>query len=92
METALQGKPSVTSIISGGRRKVHYRYDDKSEMVEEYDMKTHELLVRKWKKHSDFKETEWVYEVGEAPKKEDFLIAASSSNPIFIRKDTEKEF
>ncbi len=34
--------------------------------VEEYDMKTHELLNRKYKKKLEFKDTPWVYEIGEA--------------------------
>ena len=33
-----------TSVVSGGRRKVHTTFEDGGEMVEEYDMKTSELI------------------------------------------------
>jgi len=36
--------------------------------------------VRKWKKASDFKETDWIYEVGEAPVKQDEAIKPSNVN------------
>ena len=35
--------------------------------IEEYDMKSHELLLRKIKKSSNVKEAVWNYEIGEAP-------------------------
>lgn len=60
----------MTSIVVAGRRRLNYTYDDQSEMVEEYDMKSHELLLRKMRKHNHFKETKWEYEVGEPNEKE----------------------
>ena len=36
------GKSS--SVISEGRRKIHTVFEDESELVEEYDQKTEELL------------------------------------------------
>ena len=33
-----------TSIVSEGRRKIHTTFEDESELVEEYDQKTEELL------------------------------------------------
>ena len=57
--------PYTTSIISGSRRKFHTTYKDGSEMVEEYDLKTNELLVRKNRKPSQLGgEGEWVFELG----------------------------
>jgi hypothetical protein len=38
-------------------------FEDGREMVEEYDMKTHEILTRKLKKPSTFKEAKWEYEL-----------------------------
>jgi len=87
-----KGKFNVTSVISGGRRKLHYTFEDKREMIEEFDTKSHELLIRKWKQQRDYKDTDWIFEVGEPPQKEDQLIKPSSSNPIFVRKDTPKEY
>ena len=37
----------MTTMSSGGRRKCHYTLPDESEVVEEYDLQTDELLVRK---------------------------------------------
>jgi len=39
----------------------------------------------------DYKETDWIYEVGEAPQKEEDT-KTSSTNSIFVRKDTAKEY
>ena len=33
--------------------------------MEEYDINTYELLVRRWKKQKDFGKDEWIYEIGE---------------------------
>lgn len=43
-------------MIVGGRRRLNYTFEDKSELVEEFDMKSHELMLRKWKKPSSIKE------------------------------------
>lgn len=51
--------PTVTSIITNGRRRLVYVYDDGREMVEEYDLKTHDIITRKIKKPSAFKESKW---------------------------------
>ena len=75
---------------------MHYLYPDGTEMSEELDINTSECLVRKWKKVKQFGEAEWVYEIGQ-PMVQDFnpsedLMAPSSKNPIFIRKDSESHF
>lgn len=57
VDSSFTGKATVTSIIVGGRRRLNYNFEDKSEMVEEYDIKSHELLSRKLKKLSHIKET-----------------------------------
>ncbi len=36
--------------------------------IEEYDVKSHELLLRKWKKPSTIKEVNWNYDIGEVQK------------------------
>ncbi|XP_068111764.1 protein DPCD isoform X3 [Hyperolius riggenbachi] len=87
-----------TCILQDGRRKVHYLFSDGKEMVEEYDHKKHELLVRKWRQKSTLGAGgQWEIEVGEtqAPVvgvlQTDFL-KENSSNPVFMRKDTKTSF
>ncbi|XP_072280498.1 protein DPCD [Pyxicephalus adspersus] len=87
-----------TCILQDGRRKVHYLFLEGKEMVEEYDHKTHELLVRKWREKSALGAySQWQIEVGEMPPpvvgvlQNDFL-KENSSNPVFMRKDTKTSF
>lgn len=86
----------VSRMTSGARRKVHYTMPDESEMVEEYDIQTDELLVRKRRSKTVLgKEGEWVFEVGEAPARvtiEGDMLRASSSNPTLVRKDRPHAF
>ncbi|KRX01703.1 hypothetical protein PPERSA_01573 [Pseudocohnilembus persalinus] len=88
------GKCSITSVIAGGRRRLNYNFDDKSEMVEEYDIKSHEILCRRNRKPQSFKEVSWNYEIGEAPQKDvsEQLLIKTNNNPQFIRKDTARDF
>jgi hypothetical protein len=46
----LPNNPTVTSMIIGGKRRLAYAYPDGRECIEEYDLKTHELLTRRTKK------------------------------------------
>ncbi|KAM3144908.1 hypothetical protein pb186bvf_002913 [Paramecium bursaria] len=85
------GKPQITAVIAGGRRRLNYTFDDKSEVVEEYDMKSHELLSRRIKKQSNIKDAQWIYEVGEAQVLNQEIVPANN-NPIFTRKDTAQHF
>jgi hypothetical protein len=41
----LEGKPEVSSIVINGRKKLFYTYPDGSEMVEEFDASSNELLL-----------------------------------------------
>ncbi|XP_075697151.1 protein DPCD isoform X5 [Rhinoderma darwinii] len=87
-----------TCILQDGRRKVHYLFSDSKEMAEEYDHKTHELLVRKWKEKSALGACgQWQIEVGEAPSPivgalQPDLLKENCSNPVFMRKDTKTSF
>ncbi|XP_077679454.1 protein DPCD isoform X3 [Eretmochelys imbricata] len=38
-----------TALLQDGKRKVHYLFEDGLEMAEEYDLKTSQLLARKWR-------------------------------------------
>merc|ERR1711920_1202559 len=65
--------------------------------VEEYDDKTDVLLLRKTRKPTTLGgEGEWVFEVGQAPEMtfdpHSDMMRPSSSNPIFLRKDTPEQF
>lgn len=55
----MNDKPTVTSLVISGRRRLVYVYPDGKEMIEEYDLKTHEILTRKIKKPVHFKEGKW---------------------------------
>ncbi|XP_034990011.2 protein DPCD isoform X1 [Zootoca vivipara] len=81
-----------------GMRKIHYLFDNGKEMAEEYDLKTNQLLLRKWREKNALGACgAWQVEVGEpnllAPGPLDReLIKESSTNPIFMRKDTKNSF
>eukprot|EP00741_Cyanophora_paradoxa_P005039 tig00000842_g4881.t1 len=84
-----------TAVVSGNRRKVQTTYDDGTEMVEEFDLQTDELLLRKIRRPTSVGgQGPWVFEIGEPQRvsAEVMGIAESSTNPIVVRKDTEKAF
>ena len=86
----------MTTMSSGGRRKVHYTFPDESEMVEEYELQTDKLVVRKRRGKTMLgKASEWVYEVGEAPARitiENETLRVNSSNPTLVRLDRLNAF
>eukprot|EP00386_Alphamonas_edax_P014406 GDKI01044286.1.p1 GENE.GDKI01044286.1~~GDKI01044286.1.p1 ORF type:complete len:198 (-),score=51.11 GDKI01044286.1:26-619(-) len=89
-------KPERVCMVAEGRKKIHSTWKDGREMVEEFDAKTAELVLRKTRKPTVMGgEGKWEFEVGAPPK--DFnpssdLLAPSCENPIFCRKDTKEEF
>jgi len=90
-------EPKKTCVRSDGRKKVHTTNPDGSELVEEFDERTDVLLLRKSRKPSTLgKEGEWTIEVGQAQEKvfdpHSDTMRVSSSNPIFLRKDTPECF
>ena len=83
-----------TAMVQGSIRKVHYEFGNDIEMAEDYDMKTGELLIRKWKKSSKIgKKSDWEYEVGAPPmnQKSD-LLWESSSTPKAFRQDNKSHY
>ena len=76
--------PQTSSVVRDGRRKVHTAYEDQSEMVEEFDLQTNKLLVRKTRKPTALGgEGNWEFEIGN--EQGDFnpmidITAPSSSN------------
>ncbi|XP_077102828.1 protein DPCD [Siphateles boraxobius] len=88
-------KAKKTAIISDGKRKAHYLFEDGNEMAEEYDLKTDELVLRKWRHKTTFGgQGQWTWEVGETNPNDitSDLIKENSSNPLFMRKDTKASF
>ena len=85
-----------TTMSSGGRRKVHYTFPDEGELVEEYDLQTDELMVRKrCAKTVLGAKSDWVFEVGEPPARmtiENDLMQPSNANPALVRKDRVNAF
>ncbi|KAF3687301.1 Protein DPCD [Channa argus] len=86
-----------TALIQDGKRKIHYLFTDGKEMAEEFDLKTDELIVRKWRHKSTLgAQGQWQVEVGEpltAPVASlDSVIKENCSNPSFMRKDTKTSF
>ena len=86
-----------TSLNQGGRRKVHTTFDDGSELVEEFDLRTDELLVRKRRGRSALgKDGAWEYLVGEPPRvfsADTGTLIESGANPTFARSvDTPSAF
>eukprot|EP01059_Diplonema_ambulator_P033737 TRINITY_DN7198_c0_g1_i1.p1 TRINITY_DN7198_c0_g1~~TRINITY_DN7198_c0_g1_i1.p1 ORF type:complete len:195 (+),score=31.98 TRINITY_DN7198_c0_g1_i1:41-625(+) len=83
-----------TSLIQGGVRKVHAQYNDSVELVEEFDVITDKLLVRKWRMGGKLGgEGKWEYEIGvdrTSVGNEHLMISASS--PSLSRTDTAKIF
>lgn len=64
-------------------------------MVEEYDLKTHEIVNRKVKNPSTFKESKWEWEIGDGLEKvgeEPILIKSSNAvlMPLFSPFSSEK--
>ena len=93
------GYPEGTKLAttsSGGRRKCHFTLPDESEVIEEYDLQTDELMLKKRRGKTVLgAQTEWIFEVGEAPARmtiENDMLRASSSNPTLTRKDRPHAF
>ncbi|RNA17723.1 hypothetical protein BpHYR1_042112 [Brachionus plicatilis] len=91
-------KAEKTCLLQDGRRKIHYTFPDKTELAEEYNVQTGELLIRKWRKKSTLGATlPWEFEVGQAMENpiqgsETCDIRENSNNPIFTRQDTISSF
>merc|ERR1712100_216413 len=91
-------EPQRMCFRADGKKKVHTTFPDGGEMVEEFDEKTDLLLVRMVKKGTGAlgREAEWVYEVGQQPASAfdpySDTLKASSTQPIFLRKDTPDHF
>lgn len=80
-----------SAIVSGGRKKVHTILPDGAEMMEEFELQTDRLVVRKRRGKTVLgRELDWIYEVGLAPERSTIAhdtLAESGANPLFCRLD-----
>ena len=84
-----------TYLINGDFIKFHTVFKEGSEIVEEYGLYSEELESRRVKKIGMTGKEQWTTEIGEEIKprsNDEFLIRENDNNPLFIRKDTQKEF
>ena len=84
-----------TYLINGDYIKFHTVFKDGSAIVEEYGIYSEELESRRVKKIGMTGKEQWTTEIGEEIKprsNDEFLIRENDNNPLFIRKDTQKEF
>ena len=84
-----------TYLINGDFIKFHTVFKDGSEIVEEYGLYSEELESRRVKKIGMTGKEQWTTEIGEEIKprsNDEFLIRENDNNPLFIRKDTQKEY
>ena len=84
-----------TYLINGDFIKFHTVFKDGSEIVAEYGLYSEELESRRVKKIGMTGKEQWTTEIGEEIKprsNDEFLIRENDNNPLFIRKDTQKEF
>jgi hypothetical protein len=91
-------KEPKSSVIADGRRKVRALFTDGLEVIEEYDVITDDLLLRKSRRPTvTGGEGEWVVEVGtderasRAFNTDLDLLRESSSAPVLSRKDSDTE-
>ncbi|XP_076815471.1 protein DPCD-like [Clavelina lepadiformis] len=90
-----------TALIQDGRRKIHFTLSDGTELCEEYEIKTNDLVVRKWRRKSTLGGVKaWELEVGESDLASGMSalslgtqqLIESNSNPVCIRRDTRRAF
>jgi hypothetical protein len=91
-------KEPKSSVIADGRRKVRALFTDGFEVIEEYDVITDDLLLRKSRRPTvTGGEGEWAVEVGtderasRAFNADLDLLRESSSAPVLSRKDSDTE-
>ena len=57
------------TAVAGGKRRVHTTFEDGTEMVEEYDIMSNDLLTRRWKSKGVLgNDGAWEYEIGQGQR------------------------
>ncbi|XP_014240705.1 protein DPCD isoform X2 [Cimex lectularius] len=82
-----------TAITENGNRKVHYKFQDGTEMAEEYNLETNVLVRRAWKQSNNItKKPSWVTEVGDPEPKSLLLdnsgIQEAQNSPYMLKRIT----
>eukprot|EP00759_Apiculatamorpha_spiralis_P044637 PhF_6_TR41586/c0_g1_i1/m.63016/K20800/DPCD; protein DPCD len=90
-------QPVKRAVVANDRRRITTTNPDGSEMIEEYDVITDELLLRKVRqgKNALGRESPWVYEVGSEPKvfrPDTDTLREASTEPVLSRKDSADYF
>lgn len=85
-----------SSVIRGDRKQLTSKFTDGSELIEEYDVVTDALLLRKRRTRNALGGySDWVIEVGtEAPSRnlDRALIVEASGSPVVVRQDTKESY
>lgn len=85
-----------SSVINGDRKQVTSKFTDGSEVVEEFDVVTDALLLRKRRcKNALGGYSDWVIEVGTETQTRNLdkaLIVEASGSPVVVRQDTKDSF
>jgi protein DPCD len=91
--------PADTSaLIADGRKKFHFKFENGTEMVEEYDLNSGRLLFRRNREKTALGgDGPWVFEVGTDPRMlsandANSLLKEKNSNPICVRTDHPEAF
>ncbi|CCW62292.1 unnamed protein product [Phytomonas sp. EM1] len=81
-----------TSVISGGRKRITSKFTDGSELVEEFDVISDELVLRKRRVRNVLGGwNDWIIEIGAEERSYNLdrvLIVESNGSPELIRQDT----
>nr|XP_006819551.1 PREDICTED: protein DPCD-like [Saccoglossus kowalevskii] len=82
-----------TALVQDGRRKIHYLFKDGKEMAEEYDLRSNDLLVRKWRNKSTLGgDGKWEFEVGEIFRPVNLDVDLFRENNSNVRMNTKLSF
>eukprot|EP00937_MAST-01D_sp_MAST-1D-sp2_P005298 g5298.t1 len=91
------GDGTTSTAVVGGKRRFHTTFKDGAECVEELDLRTQEVLSRRWRQKTVLgAEGKWEIEIGDAPASVmsasagfgGMSLSASSSNPVFCPRET----
>ncbi|KAJ3129484.1 hypothetical protein HK098_001251 [Nowakowskiella sp. JEL0407] len=99
VKTPIGNRVQTYFAVENGRNKFFSAFTDGSELIEEYDSRSDDLIVRKWRRKSILgAPLPWEYEVGESEEKPSQIIMMESgikescNTPKIIRRDTTTHF
>lgn len=72
------------ALSAGGRRKLHTTFGDGTELIEEYDLTTDELISRRRRRKTTLgKQSDWEWLYGDPPQMSSLEMRESTRNPTF---------